>query len=229
MYESEYKELKHEKITGYIFLVVGIFVLIFFGSFFFTGMIRKIGKNETVEADRVTIDVSYGEDSNTYRPTYYYTVKRKKYTYTPIVYTSIGVQDMKDTTLYYDSSDPSKVVPEYQTKFYWSYLIVLIFPAVFGGIGIVTLAGTLKKERKLKHLEEHGTLIRNLPCRVVPTNTYVNEEPVINIELDYVGPDGELIVFKQKKIGYYDDAKTADLLIDPNDLSMYYIDFEIEE
>ncbi|MBR3887835.1 MAG: DUF3592 domain-containing protein [Clostridia bacterium] len=232
MYEQEYKELKSQRVPGYIMIGIAIFVLVFFGSFCFGGMIRKIGKNETVEADRVTIEISYGDEdsSDTYKPTYYYTVGRKKYTYTPWYYTNIGVEDMKDTTLYYNSSDPSKVVPEYQTKFYWSSGFVIVFAGIFACIGLGILIGTIKKERKLKHLQEHGTLFRNLPCRVVQTNTYVNEEPVIKIEIDYVGPDGELIVFSQKKIGDYDEeVQTADLLVDQNDLSMYYIDFNIEQ
>lgn len=231
MYESEYEDLKREKTTGLIFIGIAAIVLIFFGAFFFGGMIRKIGKNETVEADRVTIDISYGdeESSDTYRPTYYYTVKGKKYKYTPFAYTNIGVEDMKDPTLYYHSSDPSKAVAEYETKFYGTYFIIVFLAGIFAVVGSIIFFGALKKEKKLRHLEDHGTLFKNLPCRVIDTNSSVNDEPVIIIEVDYQAPNGETIVFKQKKIGDYGSAETADLLIDPNDLSMYYIDFNIEQ
>lgn len=79
-------------------------------------------------------------------------------------------------------------------------------------------------------LAETGTLIKNLPYKVKPTGTVINGNSIYCIEVIYELKNGTKIPFRSE--GKYDGQLsrgdgTVDLLIDPNDHSNYFIDFEI--
>lgn len=232
MYDLDYSKVKSNKIVGIIIICIALLLGMFFTSIFFDGMIRKMNTDETVIADRVTIEISYeedeeGEEYETFRPTYYYQVEGRAYKYTPSYYTSYGVEDMKDKTLYYNSSEPEYPVAKYETIFYSGYWFFVVVIVVFIVAGVGFIISSFKLKKKLNHLEEKGILLNNLPCKVLETNAYVNDEPVLLIEADYILSSGELIKFKTKKVGEFYDLKTIDVLVDPDDLSIYHMDVNI--
>ena len=113
----------------------------------------------------------------------------------------------------------------------------ILFDLPFIIIGVVLLYVGIKankkhkvKIEKLKKLTQIGVLIKNLPYDVKPTGTIVNGRSVYCIEIMYELDNGTKIPLISE--GRHDgqlssEEGTVDLLIDPNDYSNYYIDFEI--
>ena len=83
---------------------------------------------------------------------------------------------------------------------------------------------------RVKYLSEKGMLIKNIPYEIVPSNVYINGNPVCCLKIIYKSATGTEIplISDQKFNGIYPDKDgTCDLLIDSNDYSNYFIDFEI--
>lgn len=87
-----------------------------------------------------------------------------------------------------------------------------------------------KNIEKLNILSQKGILIKNMPYEIKPTGTVVNNQRVYAIEVQYELDNGTKIPLRSE--AKYDGILarpdgTVDLLIDPNDISNYFIDFEI--
>ena len=112
-----------------------------------------------------------------------------------------------------------------------------LFDIPFIIVGILMLVGAnkLKKKHKekiekIKYLSQHGVLIKNLQYHVKPTGTVINGRAIFCIEVMYKHENGTEIPLTSE--GKFDgklsrEDGTVDLLIDPNDISNYFIDFEI--
>ena len=109
------------------------------------------------------------------------------------------------------------------------YLICL-FPLIFVVVGFMQIRNVYKKVKRIKKLAKIGTLIQNLPYTMEPTNLSVNNGRLYAIGLDYTLPSGSVIHltgdprFDRRE---FDQDGYVDLLIDLNDISNYYIDFNI--
>lgn len=87
-----------------------------------------------------------------------------------------------------------------------------------------------EKIKKVKELSHKGILIKNLNYNVKPSGTIINGQPIYCIEVIYENDNGTKIPLTSE--GKFDgrlsrNDGTVDLLIDPNDISNYFIDFEI--
>lgn len=103
------------------------------------------------------------------------------------------------------------------------------------GVILVVVAHNMKKKalaniERVKKLAKTGVLIKNMPYELRATGTIINGVPINCIEVKYESKNGRLIPLKSEP-KYNEvmggESGTADLLIDPNDFSNYYIDFEI--
>ena len=102
-------------------------------------------------------------------------------------------------------------------------------------IGIIIASAKSKKKNlnnieRVKKLSKTGVLIKNMPYELKETGTIINGTPVYRIEVQYESKSGKMIPLSSEPkynsvLG--NENGTADLLIDPNDFSNYYIDFEI--
>lgn len=107
----------------------------------------------------------------------------------------------------------------------------------FFAVGIGLIVGSIKSKKKAKNniervnkLAKTGVLIKNIPYELKPTGTIINGEKIYYIQVLYESKSGKKIPLNSEPkyntiLG--DNDGTADLLIDPNDISNYYIDFEI--
>ena len=103
------------------------------------------------------------------------------------------------------------------------------------GIGLIVAGKKMKKKEKnnidrVKNLANKGVLIKNMPYELKNTGTIINGNPVYCIEVQYESKSGKMVPLRSepKYSGILgDEDGTADLLIDPNDFTNYYIDFEI--
>ena len=121
-------------------------------------------------------------------------------------------------------------------------VIFIIFGVIFIGAGIYNSREifSMSKDtrnrvdrsiKKVRYLSEHGMLIKNLKYKVKPVNGKINNQKTIyRIQVIYEIEKGKTMCFESEPkylsaLGR--DDGTVDLLIDPNDYSNYFIDFEI--
>lgn len=113
------------------------------------------------------------------------------------------------------------------------FFLFLIFPIVGAFLlyfGLKLTRRNKEKVRKIEQLAHTGVLIKNLTYTVKPTGTVINGNPIYCIEVIYENASGVKIplVSEGKHDGRLSRGDgTVDLLIDPNDTSNYFIDFEI--
>lgn len=119
---------EHKKQISLKIIIVLVLMYAIVGFFMFEGMFRKAQMDASVEAYKVDVKYYSGrKSSNHYKPTYYYTVDGVEYTYRPFISTNDPKSAMKDPTLYYDSSNPSDVIAEYETKLYFGDYLMMAF------------------------------------------------------------------------------------------------------
>ena len=232
MYNIDYKNIK----AGYgffaIFLAMGLLFFFVFGYFSWGGAIKKIGKDGIAECTKVDIETIDGDESTTYKPTFHYKVDGITYAYTMPYSTNVNVGGMqKNKYIYYDLDNPSKCVSAYETEITGSGIFILLFTSVFPLIGILGISNVYKSVKKTKKLAETGTLIKGLPYRMVNSNTSVNGRALPAILVEYTLPTGETREFLGHPRYDYklkDGDGLVDLLVDLDNPSNYYIDFDIQ-
>lgn len=231
MYNINYKNIKANYGFFAIFLAMGMLFFIIFGYFTFGGVIKKIGKEGITECTNVEIETIYGDESTTYKPTYYYTVDGNDYAYTLPYSTNSNVSSMeKNKYIYYDLKNPAKCVSAYEAEIYGSSIFIMLFVSIFPLIGSLGMFSTYKKVRKVKKLNQTGTLIKGLPYMIVESGTVINGQPLPAILVEYTLPTGETREFlgeARYDLKTRDADGLVDLLIDLDDPSNYYIDFDI--
>lgn len=114
------------------------------------------------------------------------------------------------------------------------FIIPSLIPIIIIIITIIYNIHSKKKIKKdkerIKYLANHGILVKCLPFELVSDGSHFMGNPLyFFIKVSYENANGVKIpLLSDKK---YDDkeikSETVDLLIDPNNYSNYYIDFEI--
>jgi len=105
-------------------------------------------------------------------------------------------------------------------------------------IGIAILVARSKYKKKMKKeieraekLSTKGILVKNIPYKAVETGTMVNGYYYKCLQVNFKNSQGvEIPLYSETKFDIeknMEKDKTADLLIDPDDYSNYFIDFEI--
>lgn len=113
--------------------------------------------------------------------------------------------------------------------------LLIMFPfesligVVFFCIGFNTTRKTKKAMKKATKLAKHGVLVKGIPYKEVNTGAMAMGKWYKCIEVKYKNASGvEIPLYSETK--YNADIKnpeTVDLLIDPDDYSNYFIDYEI--
>ena len=117
-------------------------------------------------------------------------------------------------------------------------LITLTMDAFYLGMAVffIKIGSSQEKDikqdiKKAEKLSKTGMLIKNLDYEILYIGVQANvTKPVYQIKVVYVNQTGVKVPFISN--AKYDSIPTsstgtADLLVDPNDFSNYYIDFEI--
>ena len=168
-------------------------------------------------------------------PTYYYDVDGREYrchSYDD----SWGEPSLNDT-VYYDIFNPDNcnVIFEREKKSskISSFVFVLMFmliPLSFMLIGGINIWKLLKKLSDVKYLNKHGKLVKKLPYCLENSNVTVNDVKIKQPVICYILPDGNIVVLHggprfDRKLR--DEDGCVDLVIDENNPTKYFIDFEI--
>ena len=114
-------------------------------------------------------------------------------------------------------------------------IVSFILPGDFIGIIMIVIAANNRKNinrsiKRIEKLAKTGILVKGMPYKLVNTGTMVMGRYYKCMEVKFKNSAGiEIPLYSETK--YNDEEmkndKTADLLIDPDDYSNYFIDFEI--
>ena len=245
-------ELTNER-KGAIIVITVIINLIFLPLLFISagGFVKKLKMDGMVYANDVIFEEIYHEgyfDSEddyvapytSYKPTYFYTVDGKSYSYTPYRTSESKASLANANKIYYDKSNPANCVAENETEVE-SFLAILIFYLVFMAIILSfysNVAISSKKETKNKlpkayrDLEQNGTFISDLEYELIDSGVIKNSVilPAILIELKLVsGETVKLVSEPKEKVGPEIPmiGKGVEAVVDFSDLTKYYIDFDV--
>lgn len=232
MYEINYKNTKKGYMLGTIFIIISIVLLIIFGLIMLSGVIKKSKLDSVIEATKIDENCHLDDEGETMcSPIYHYIVNNIEYTCKDN-FSSTERVSADLNKVYYDSTNPNNCVTDYSSNISFIKIIVLVIPIILFIVGIFQNIKVSKKVKKMKYLAEYGTLIKNLPYRMEPTNMMYNNERLFAINVEYTLPDGSVV----KLVGdpRFDYAKSdsdglVDLLIDPANPDNYYIDFNISK
>lgn len=230
MYDINVKFVKKGSWFWWIFLLAGIF---FAGIIIFSvnATDKKIKTLDSkVLSSRVDITSYRNDEGNRmYRPIYYYEVESKEYKCFSNVSTS-SAPDLENKTIYYKSDNPSRCMLESSVANNNKLYFVLIIPGIFIVIGLIGLIKINKRVKAIKELNTKGKLVKNLHYDLVDSNITVNGIPIKRPRIDYTLPTGLTVALygdprHDKK--HFDKDGLVDLVIDENNPTNYFIDFEI--
>ncbi len=232
MYDINFKEVKRGR-SGYVLaIIIGLIIAGVLIGIYVAGVNKKNRMDSDILSTRV--EVREHEDSDgdiMYSPVYYYRVNGVEYKCTVGSSSSIYPSE-ENKTIYYNSKNPSDCISEYTTKTNFYLLFFTILPAACVVFGVIGLKSNIKTVKMAKILNERGTLYKNVPCRVENPNVEVNGRPMIKVIIDYTLPNGQLFKAEKKMFGGVKDIdgnKVVDLLVDEQDLSIYYIAADINK
>lgn len=230
MYDIKYKNLRKGSGFGSIFLIVGLLFFFIIGYITFGGIIKKASMDTEVYA--IEIDENCNRDSDgdyTCSPIYYYKVGKEIYQ-CKAGYSSSSKVSNNQNKVYYNSENPENCVTDYTAKPKFYMYLLCLFPLIFVFIGANHIIKINKKIKKIKHLANYGTLIKNLPYTMEATGMQVNGHTIMAPAVDYTLASGTVLHLvgdpRYDKI-HADSDGYVDLLIDLNDPNNYYIDFNI--
>lgn len=230
MYNIDYKNLKKEIYFGLPFILAGLLFFIVLCFLTFSGLIKKMSMDKTVEAYKIDENGYYdSEGAYLYSPIFYYSVDGKEYE-CRINYSSGSGVNSKQKNVYYNSANPQDCVTDYTVKPEIFMYFLCLFPVIFILVGFIQVTKCIKQIKKIKDLNLHGKLIKNLPYELVNSNYSINNRNIRAIKVIYKLPNGvetELIGNPRFDGKMTDEDGFVDLLIDEQNPENYYIDFNI--
>lgn len=137
---------------------------------------------------------------------------------------------LETNTIYYKSNNPSDCYIDYD--FFGNIsLVFYLIPIIFMIVPIIIIVCIINKKKKIRYLQRYGILYK-VPYRVNRYYTNNNFTKKLQAIVDYELPSGKTKTLYSTKCyneEVCNDNETIDLLIDINNLSNYYIDFDIDK
>lgn len=227
-YKLSYKEITPKLLIALMITGIGLF---FFGYVSYLAFGDLI-KQKSYDEETIAYNTTRNCDNITQKcgRTYNFTFENKEYSCN-INFNSDFIENTNQVKVYFDSNNPNQCVTEHTVHWPNGIYLIVIFLLLFPFIGIFNLIKALKRVKNLSYLSKNGHLIKALPSETNPANIVLNGVQGIHIIVEHILPNGEYKKFVSKPIFDYtkqDEEKgTADLLIDPNNSEIYYIDFNI--
>lgn len=112
----------------------------------------------------------------------------------------------------------------------FAFIAIIGMAAAFFGASKGIISGSNKDIDKVKYLAQHGMLIKNLKYKIKPDGIAQGDKTVYRIQVIYEIEKGKTKCFESEPkylTALGRDDGTVDLLVDPNDYSNYFLDFEI--
>lgn len=231
MYNIDFKNSKKGYIFGFIFFIIGLIITICFLFVSITTMNKKGKFDSSVRSTKIEYTVKKNDEGTTmYSPVYHFKVDGINYT-CKSGYSSSSKSSKSDGLVYYNKNNPNDCMTQYDSKSSNMFFIFSFIPLIFVIIGIVMMLKVRKKINRIKYLSQNGTLIKNLPYTLENTNISVNGRNLQAIAVNYTLPNGTTVhLVGEARYDYKtsDEDQLVDLLIDLNDPTNYFIDFNID-
>ncbi len=230
MYDIDTKNVRKGRNMYFITLAVGILFLIIFGGIYISSVLKKNSLDSQTRSYRVEINKYEDSDGDTmYSPTYYYRVNGNNYS-CPSSTSSSNFPDTKNSVVYYDSKNPARCMNEYSVSNNRFAFIFLFIPIILIGASVFGFIKIKNRLRVIKELNKKGKLIKGLPYHLENTGTVINGVPIQRPVVEYTLSSGtDITLYGDPRNDYKlaDSDGLVDLVIDENNPSNYYIDFEI--
>ena len=234
MYDINLKVIKKGYSFWLIFLIVGVLM------FGIPGVIITIDaiNQSKIDSETLSIKSEIWEDEDDegyeyYGVTYTYEVNGLMYECDSNKEYDTRPYGTLTSTIEYASVDPEICNVKGEGTDGSEILFMLIWsvmPLIFVGLAIYNMNKITKRVRKVKQLNEIGKLVKGVPYEMKETGMSVNEVEIYKPVAKYYTPTGELLELNgdarfDHKSEDYDGL--VDLVIDENDHTNYFIDFEI--
>ena len=213
-------------IFGGIFLFVSTIFIAFAISMSYSTIKTKMNSDAYTMATRVEINSHRSSEGNMmYSPVFFYSVNNKEYSCSTGT-SSSSKPSLEKNKIFYNSQNPEWCISEYdfiQNSIFAGLFFIIALPQFI--IGLFVLMKAIIQRNKYKKLKQYGQLIKDIPCRIIPSNITMNDRQGYTIELEYEG----LKLKSETKFDIDIRKSTADLLIDPLNTKNYFIDFDINK
>ena len=161
MYKVNYKNIyRLRKQAIKIFVSAIIFTLVLMGIF-----ISSVVKNNKLNGEVLSYKVDLNLKGDMYSPIYYYNVDGKEYTCRSS-YSSNIKPSSENEIIKYDLNNPEDCLSPYSKTGGVIILFLAMVPLVFIVGGYKQLKSINLRIKDIKYLEEHGKLIKNIPCEL---------------------------------------------------------------
>lgn len=230
MYDINTKNVKKGFTFYFIFLIVGLLMLIIFSFLLICNYVRLNKYDEKTISTRVVVD-SYidSDESIQYSPTYYYRVDGREYLCSSDSSSNIRPSN-SNKFVYYDSKNPSNCITEYSKSDNNTLLLCMILPLIFIVIAVINIRKICRRLKLINELNKKGKLVKNLYYHLENTGLSVNDVEIQRPVVDYTLPTGRVVQLygdPRHDRKAYDADGMVDLVIDENNPDHYFIDFEI--
>lgn len=232
MYDINYSNLKKSRLFGLPFFLVGLILFVAFSFITLNGHLKKEKMDSEIKATSIEDNCDYDSDGDYMcNPVYIFEVDGIPYSCGTNVSSSSRPKDSQNM-VYYDSNDPTNCITEFEVKSGIIWTFASLFSLLFVGIGIWLFVKGQKRINKVKYLAKNGTLFKSLQYEMVPSGRVVNNVPLLAPVVNFTLPNGvttRLVGEARHDRKFQDGDGLVDLLIDLNDPSNYFIDFEIKK
>ena len=232
MYEVDMRNVEATKKAGIALLIYGFIFLFAIGGYLLYNITTFMSMDSQVMSKRVEVESYEGDEDTYYTPIYHYRVRGVEYSCKARNSSNV-YPSTENKVVYYDSKNPERCYDTYSKNVNWIVIAVLIVVLLILWYGFTKLIKSNKKIKAIKELCQNGKLIKNLPYRLEDADFAGSDnKPLKKIVVDYKLPSGETVElygdtrWDEKSS---DDDGTVDLLIDENDPTKYFVDFEIKK
>ena len=224
MFNVEYKKVKKSSIgliIGLVF-IIGMMIVFILENDSYNKILLNYNRVTISNEKKEIIEDINGKKFE--KITFVYKVNGKEY----YIDNNYGTDNLKTVLIFYKKDSP-------QTSTYASFsiFIPLFGHAIFIICILVSMMKNHKINKKYKNLLQNGILIKNMKYKTIgywagsgDNKRYVNE-----FEVNYMLPSGTEVKLYSKPIddkNIKNDKPYIDMIIDPNDIDIHYIDYDIE-
>lgn len=215
----------HKAIGFYsVFGISGLILAIFLSFLTFSGILKRTKMDSQITSSEVEI---IHDDEGAGMPVYTYNVNGKDYKcnlgYYSDIYTS------KQKIVHYKSSNPADCSVE-GGVFNVGIIVGFLIAGVFIFLGLRNILKVAKQIKRVEELSKFGKLIKGLPYFLKNTGMSKFGKEIKVPVVSYTLPSGTVVDLEgDPRFDYKitDSDGCVDLLIDENNPSNYFIDFNI--
>lgn len=208
-----------------IILILGIILAAALGFYYFYTMLQKDKFNAKVKAFDINENCAENFGVNLCSPIYYFRADKKEYACSSKTSSTQFSRD--EDIVFYQTGNPSNCVTEFDTNPSIIFLGGFIIGDVLAVIGIIGLISTIISSRRINNLCRVGVLYKGLDYQLIASE---EDSGFMHPEVDLELQDGRKIhLIGETKYDnkYSRSSGKIDVLIDPKNLSNYYMDFGI--